>query len=114
MAVSSADSRWAPEVNDRYCDMLGYCRDEALQRSWTDLTHPDDLQQCLVEQNRLLSGEVQFYTMEGFLRKDGSVMFAILFARCIRRPDGSVDHVLALVEDITQAQAGRSRLAAKP
>ena len=31
------------EVNDKQCDILGYSRDELLQLSLTDVTHPEDM-----------------------------------------------------------------------
>ena len=112
MAVSSADKRWV-QVNDRCCDMLGYSRDELLGMKWTDLTHPDDLERNLVPQNRLLAGEIEHYTIDKrFLRKDGSIMYATVFARCFRRQDGSVDHFLALIEDTTERKQAQEALAA--
>jgi len=32
------------QINDTYCRMLGYMREELLEKKWTDLTHPDDLE----------------------------------------------------------------------
>ena len=91
--------------------MLGYSREELLERSWADLTHPDDLERNLVQHNRALAGEIEHYTLENrFLRKDGSIGYAVVFARCFRRPDGSVDHFLALVEDITQRKRAEEEL----
>ena len=102
MAVSLPDRRWI-QVNDRYCDMLGYSREELLGMKWSDLTHPDDLERNLMPLNRALAGESEHHTLEKrFIRKDGSIMYATVFARCFRRQDGSVDHFLSLVEDITE------------
>ena len=110
MAVSLPDQRWI-QVNDRYCDMLGYSREELLGMKWTDLTHPDDLERNLIPLNRALAGEIEHHTLEKrFIRKDGSIMYATVFARCFRRQDGSVDHFLSLVEDITERKLAQEAL----
>jgi diguanylate cyclase (GGDEF)-like protein len=36
-----------------------------------------------------------------FLRKDGVVIYACISANCIRKEDGSIDHFVAFVQDIT-------------
>ena len=111
MAVSLPDRRWI-QVNDRYCDMLGYSREELLGMKWSDLTHPDDLERNLIPLNRALAGESEHHTLEKrFIRKDGSIMYATVFARCFRRQDGSVDHFLSLVEDITERKRSQEALA---
>jgi two-component system sensor histidine kinase UhpB len=110
MAVSLPDRRWI-QINDRYCEMLGYSRGELLEMKWTDVTHPDDLERNLVPQNRSLAGEIEHYTIEKrFIRKSGNIMHAIVFARCFRRQDGSVDHYLSLIEDITERKLAQEAL----
>ncbi len=110
MAVSSVEMRWI-QVNDRLCNMLGYSRDELLTMKWTDVTHPDDLEQNLVPQNRLLAGEIDHYTHgKRFVRKDGRVVHATVFIRCFRRRDGTVDHILALIEDVTEQKQAQQAL----
>ena len=49
------------EVNERYCQMLGYSREEILKMNLGELTHPDDLEQnkillqdCIVNGNDFL------------------------------------------------------------
>ena len=31
------------EVNQKFCDMIGYTREELVGRDWATITHPDDL-----------------------------------------------------------------------
>jgi PAS domain S-box-containing protein len=102
MAVSSVEMRWI-QVNDHLCDMLGYSREELVGMKWTEITHPDDLQRNLVPQNRLLAGEIDHFTLsKRFVRKDKAVVHARVFVRCFRHPDGTTDHILALIEDVTE------------
>ncbi len=102
IAITSPDKKWL-EVNDRICSMLGYTRDELLQRNWAELTHPDDLAADEEQFNRILSGHIEQYTMDKrFIRKDGGVIWTNITIGCVRKSDGSVDYILGLMEDITE------------
>ena len=105
MAITSPEKGWV-KVNDKICEMLGYSREELVRLTWTELTYPEDLASDVAQFERLLKGEIEGYTLEKrFVRKDGSLVFTNLAVGCVRRPDRSVDYVLALLEDIT----GRKR-----
>lgn len=101
MAVTSTDGRWI-DVNERLCRILGFERDELVQRTWLELTHPEDLATDLEEFNRLLEGAIDHYEMEKrFLRKDGGLVHTKIQVRAFHRKDGSIDHIVALMQDIT-------------
>src|SRR5262249_40856345 len=40
------DGRWL-RVNERLCAIVGYTREELLQKTGPEITHPDDLSACL-------------------------------------------------------------------
>ncbi len=46
-------------VNDKLCAIVGYQRDELLQLTFQDITHPDDLEADLDYVRRVLSGEIK-------------------------------------------------------
>ncbi len=100
-AITSPEKGWL-QVNDKLCLMMGFTRDELAHTTWEELTHPDDLARDLARFTSLMSGEINDYTIEKrFIRKDGTVIYTNLSVGCVRRSDGSVDYVLALLEDIT-------------
>jgi PAS domain S-box-containing protein len=110
MGVTNANREWA-EVNDRFCEILGYSREELLRMKWTDVTHPDDLGPGLSQFNRMLAGELNHYTYEKrCVRKDGAVVHTAIFVKCFRHPDGTLDHILALIEDITERRRAQEAL----
>jgi len=115
MAISSPAKGWL-EVNDQLCRMFGYGRSELLQTTWAELTHPDDLPADLANFNRVLTGELDGYSMnKRFVRKDGQIIDTTLSVKCLRRADSSVDYFVVLLQDITarkQTEAARDRLAA--
>jgi PAS domain S-box-containing protein len=101
MAITSPEKGWV-KVNDKICEMLGYPREELTQLTWSEMTYPDDLAQDVSQFERLLRDEIEGYTMEKrFIRKDGSLIFTNLAVGCVRRPDRTVNYVLAILEDIT-------------
>ncbi len=102
MVVTALNKRWL-EVNDRCCQILGYQREELLATTWADLTHPDDLAKDVAQFDRLLAGEISHYTLEKrFLRKDGQTVHAIIAVRLFRDEDGSFEHVVCLIQDVTE------------
>jgi PAS domain S-box-containing protein len=111
MAITSP-TKECLEVNDELCRILGYERNELLQKTWAEMTHPDDLAADLANFNRVMAGECDGYSLDKrWIRKDGGVIDSIAAAKCFRRADGSVDHFVGMVLDITERkraeQAGR-------
>ena len=101
MAVTSVDKRWL-EVNDRLCEMMGYSREELLQRSWTEVTLAEDLEPNYRLFDQLLAGAVDHFTLnKRYFKRDGSVLYATIHTRAFRKEDGTIDHIVTLVEDIT-------------
>src|SRR6202040_3678052 len=99
------------EVNDEICRILGYERSELLRLTWAELTHPDDLAADVVNFQRVLSGEIDGYSMDKrWIRKDDSVIHTSMSVRCVRDADGSVDYFLALLQDITARKEAEEAL----
>ena len=110
MAVTSIDKRWV-EVNDRLCEIVGYSREELHQKSWAELTHPDDLELNLQLFNRLLAGEIEHFTFDKrYIKKDGSIVRTTIHTRAFRKDDGTIDHIVLLVEDITARKQAEEAL----
>jgi len=110
MAVTSLDKRWLL-VNDRLCDILGYSREELCQKTWPELTYPDDVEPNLQLFNRLLADEIEDFKLDKrFLKKDGSIVYTTIHVRALRKDDGSIDHIVALTEDITARKEAEEAL----
>jgi len=110
IAITSTEKGWL-QVNNRICSMLGYTRDEIIRMTWTEITHPDDLAADVEQFNRLLSREIEQYTLEKrFIRKDGSEIWTKIAVGCVRKPDGNVDYIVAVMEDITNRKLAEEAL----
>jgi PAS domain S-box-containing protein len=102
MAISSP-TKGLVEVNDELCRIFGYTRDELLHMTWAELTHPDDLASNVAPFNQVMAGEIDGYVLDKrCIRKDGQVIDTTLSMQCVRRSDGAVDYIVALVQDITE------------
>ncbi|MBT3881537.1 MAG: PAS domain S-box protein [Candidatus Scalindua sp.] len=102
MATTSLDKNWI-EFNDTLCNMFGYLREDFAKLTWTELTHPEDLEFDIAQFNRVLTGEIEGYSIEKrFIHKNGSILYAVISANVLRKADGAVDHFIALVHDITK------------
>lgn len=110
MAVTSLDKRWL-EVNDRLCEMLGYSREELTRTNWTAITHPDDVEPNLRVFNPLLAGEIEHFTLnKRYLKRDGSIVHTTIYTRAFRKEDGTIDHIITLIEDITARKQAEKAL----
>lgn len=110
LAVTSPDRGWI-RINDCLCRMLGYTEQELHKMTWSQLTHPDDLAADAEQFNRLLQNEIDGYSLEKrFISHSGNVIPTKLVVRCVRKPDGEVDYVTAMVEDITERKRAEEEL----
>lgn len=110
IAETSPEKGWV-RINDNICDMLGYTREELSEKTWAELTYPDDLEADNKQFERVLAGEIDSYSLEKrFVRKDGSIVPTILSVNCERADDGSVDYFVAILQDITRSNALEEQL----
>jgi PAS domain S-box-containing protein len=101
MALVGLDGRCLV-VNRSLCRIVGYPEEELLGLTFRDITHPDDVDSDLESVRRLLAGEVASYEKEKrYLRRDGSVVWALLSVSLLRGRAGEPPCFIAQVQDIT-------------
>jgi PAS domain S-box-containing protein len=101
MADASLDGRFI-RLNQRFCEIMGYSRQELLGLTFREITHPDDLARNEQIVAHLLSGELSSFAIKKrYLRKDGGLVWADLMLSMLRSPSGDPLHFVAVVEDIT-------------
>jgi PAS domain S-box-containing protein len=110
MAIVSPERRWL-QTNARLQQMLGFSAGELAGMSWSDLTHPDDIEKNMDQFRQMVAGEIDELTVEKrFICKDGSVLHANISIGCVRRDDGLVDYFLVLYEDITERKRNEEEI----
>ncbi|MDX1297708.1 MAG: PAS domain S-box protein [Pseudomonas sp.] len=102
MALVSLQGQWM-EVNDQLCDMLGYSREQLLNKDFQQLTHPDDLDTDLQNIEELLAGEINTYEMEKrYLDSQGRIIWALLSVSLVRDSNGQPVHFVSQVQDFSE------------
>ncbi len=110
MCITSPEKGWL-EVNERLCQMMGYTKEELSQHTWSELTHADDLDADVELFNQVIAGKRNSYSIDKrFLRKDGSTIYTTLSVSCQRNTDGTVNHMLASLLDITERKQAEEEL----
>ena len=99
------------DVNPRFCQMLGYSREELLTKSIAEVTHPDDRLQSASFLQRLFDNEVDYFFIEKrYLRKDGSSFWANTGISIVRDAQGNPQNALAVVRDISDRVRAQEQL----
>lgn len=100
-AIVGLDGRFEA-VNRKFCEITGYSPDELLNRTFQDITHPDDLGPDLDLIDDLLTGLRMSYALEKrYLRMDGSLVWVDLSVSILRDASGDPLHFIAVILDIT-------------
>ncbi len=111
MAIVALDGRWI-RVNRSVCEIVGYGETELLQKTFQDITHPDDLAADLANVQALLAGTLRFYQMEKrYLHREGHIVWVRLTVSLVRDHDGQPVHFVSQIEDTTEHKRLEASLA---
>jgi len=109
IALVAPDGSWL-RVNRSVCEITGYSEAELLQRTFQDITHPDDLERDLANANKLLAGEIETYqTEKRYFHKNGSVVWVLLSVSLFRE-DGQPRFFISQIQDITRRKESEAQL----
>ncbi|HTN64942.1 MAG TPA: PAS domain S-box protein [Burkholderiaceae bacterium] len=100
------------QVNQKFCDIVGYSKDQLAALTFIDITHPADRAASLETTRSLLAGEIDSLTLEKrFVHKDGGIVWVTLTASLHRDTrTGKPKQLIAVVEDISQRKRAEQAL----
>ena len=102
IAVTDLEGRYI-EVNPKLAGDLGYSREEMLQRTTQQTLHPEDREKSKRLLDGLLRDDANSALIEKrFLRKDGSIVWALVAITPIRDAQGAVHSFVKMLIDITE------------
>ena len=90
-------------VNDAFCEMVGFSRDELIGHDSTPFTHPDDIGVTEATHQRVMSGQADnMRYVKRYLRKDGDVIDVEVSRSPARDPNGNILYFVFSERDITE------------
>ncbi|UCC79233.1 MAG: PAS domain S-box protein [Candidatus Zixiibacteriota bacterium] len=98
-------------INQRFCAIVGYSKDELIRRTFQDITHPDDVQRDIGILHRMLSGDLKIHSIEKrYCRKDGAVVWVNLTTRLLRDQNNKPKYFISVIEDISDRKKAEDDL----
>jgi len=100
-------------VNQAYCNILGYSEVELKNKKWQDLTPPEDIPGIMKIVTALLDGEIdQARFNKRYLHKNGNKILADVSVALVRDEQGNPLHFITTVIDITERRQAEEALRA--
>jgi two-component system cell cycle sensor histidine kinase/response regulator CckA len=99
------------EVNEAFCRMLGYRRDELLQMTFLQITHPDDLEKTRANNQQVRDTGEAPPLDQRYIRKDGSLVHVQVRMGLARNASGAPLYLVGQITDVTERRLVESQLA---
>lgn len=98
-------------VNQQFCDMVGYSREQLMRMRFQEFTHPDDIaaDEAMIQQ--AIHGHLTHYTLEKrYIHRDGRLVWGKLTVALVLDHKGRPDFFISVVQDITEVKATNEAL----
>ncbi|HAT1569429.1 PAS domain S-box protein [Kluyvera cryocrescens] len=107
MAVVDTHGQWL-QVNKSLSTFLGYSQQELQRMTFQQVTWHEDLEGDLAQLDRLISGEVDSYSLEKrYCTRGGEIVWALLAVSLVRHEDGTPLYFIKQIEDINDLKKSR-------
>jgi PAS domain S-box-containing protein len=110
MAITDLDKCFV-KVNKAFCDIVGYTKDELLEKTLSEISHPDDRNIDDINFNKTFrenQSGIQFE--KRYLRKDGKTVYAELHVTVLRDFSGKPFRQICQVVDFTERKESEQKL----
>lgn len=92
-------------VNETFCQIVGYRREELLGKPYSFITHIDDREKNIKMDRLLLDDSIPFFQMKKrYVRKDGSICPVLLQVTMNKDEHNKFDSYLAIISDISDTE----------
>ena len=110
IGLASPEGRWL-QVNDSFCEIVGYTKNELLTLDFQTITHPEDLADTFQYQRRMLTGEVKTCQIEKrYIHKLGHVVWALTNVSLLRDEQNKPLYFISQIQDVTERKRAEEAL----
>lgn len=110
MALVALDGHWM-KVNLSLSNIVGYSEQELMDKTFQDITHPDDLEKDLTYVKRLIAGDIPYYHMEKrYFHKQGHIVWIYLSVSLVHDTQGNPLYFVSQIEDITERKKAEEKI----
>jgi PAS domain S-box-containing protein len=98
-------------VNCRFCEMVGWTKEELLDSTFHAITHPEDLHLHETNKALLIAGKLRRYSLEKrYLRKDGGIVWVNITVSPLWKPGETPARHITVIEDVTERKQAEAVL----
>lgn len=92
------------EINEKFCELLGYSESEMKNRDFQSITHPEDLDKDLEFVKKISNRIIEHYSLEKrYYTKEGKIIWVNLTVKPLFVANNSKDFsFISIVEDISE------------
>ena len=112
VGIVSADTKTGKllAVNNQFCNMLGYTKEELLLLDFKDITHPEDINTSISILEKIKTGVFEDISIEKrYLTKKGDVVWANITVSGLREDTkDSLSHIV-IIENITDRKIAENK-----
>ena len=102
IAHTTLDGSWI-DVNEYFCNLLGYTKEEFRHLSISEITHFDDMQNDKKMIQELIYGKRENYHIEKrYIRKDGGIVWVNIAVVILKNEIGRPLYFLKIIRDVTE------------
>ncbi len=98
-------------VNERLCQIVGFSRDELLNLTFWDITHPEDRYKEFEVLQAILRETEQIASLEKrYIKKDETVIWVRVTVALMKNERGKLQYQIGMVEDVSDRKAADAQL----
>lgn len=99
------------KVNRSLCEMIGYSETELLNKTFQEITHPDDLNLDLRYIRQMLAGEIRTYQMEKrYFHQRGHLVWVLLSVSLVKDINNQPLYFISQIQDIDRRKQAEAKL----
>ncbi|MDK2831622.1 MAG: hypothetical protein PWQ51_1786 [Methanolobus sp.] len=102
------------QMNQRFCDIIGYDNEELIRMNFADITYHEDLGDELSMVEELVLGKRKDYSIEKrYVRKDGNLIWVNVTVAIVNSSAGEPLYFIAMIEDIDSRKQAEAEIKLK-